>query len=104
MHNLAEKCQVCGGVGHSYYACLTKRKCDLFAKKNNDNANWGAWKFEKYYNGITAANKEKEKALAKEVKFGACLFGGDTLEERMKKTCNKNIKWVKPVKKRNGFK
>tara|TARA_B110000238_G_scaffold112923_1_gene122564 strand:- start:72 stop:254 length:183 start_codon:yes stop_codon:yes gene_type:complete len=57
-----------------------------------------------YYSKVPAAQKEKDKALAKEVKFGACLFGGDTLEERMKKTCNKNIKWVKGARRRNGFK
>ena len=103
MANNVEECQICGGKGHSYYACLTKRKCDLYAKKHGDNANWGDWKFKKYYGEISAVQKEKERSLAKEVKFGACLFGGDTLEEKLKKNCGRS-KWVKPKKTRNGFK
>ena len=61
------KCQVCEGKGHEYFECPTKKKLDAFAKANQDSANWGQWKYEKYYSAIGADQKVKDLDTARKL-------------------------------------
>ena len=57
-------CEVCGGRGHEYWECPTKKRCDAFAAKNGESAIWGAWKYHKYYCHLTAEERKLHKELA----------------------------------------
>lgn len=56
---------MCGGRGHEYYECPTKKKLDEYAKKNGDSALWGAWKWHKYYKNLSKEDREIHLDLAK---------------------------------------
>lgn len=58
------RCEVCQGLGHEYYECPTKRKLDKWAKNNGDSANWGQWKYEKYYSNLSEEKREFGKKQA----------------------------------------
>ena len=59
------RCEVCEGKGHRYFQCPTKTWLDNYAKKIGDTANWGQWKFEKYYKDFDEATKKKDKVAAR---------------------------------------
>ena len=60
-----EMCKVCGGKGHVYWECATKRKLDAFAKANNDTANWGAWKWKEYYKDLSERERDENRQKAR---------------------------------------
>ncbi len=64
------KCEVCGGVGHEFFECPTKRKLDTFAKHNGDALLWGQWKYQKYYKNVTDDQKQRIKEYYERRGFG----------------------------------
>ena len=49
LDKMQTKCQICKGIGHEFFECPTKRKCDKWSVKNNDAVQWGSWKYHSYY-------------------------------------------------------
>ena len=67
-------CEVCGGKGHEYWECPTKRRLDKFAKNNGDSVAWGAWKYYKYYKNFTAEQRKLHGELALKESRGKRTF------------------------------
>ena len=59
------RCQVCKGYMHEFFECPTKRKCDEYAKKNNDQNGWGQWKWVTYYHKYDDVQKDAIRSLSR---------------------------------------
>lgn len=64
-------CEVCGGRGHSYYECPTKRKLDHFAKANGESFIWGSWKWHAYYHKFTEEEIAAHKSYMSRSSYGS---------------------------------
>ena len=69
LKNTTHKCEVCGGKGHEYFECPTKKRLDAIAKNNGDRLNWGAWKYHTYYKSFTKEQRAAHSKLGKR-KYG----------------------------------
>ena len=58
------KCKVCHGFGHFEALCPTKKWLDKYAKRNNDQHNWGQWKYEKYWQMKPVDQRKREQKAA----------------------------------------
>ena len=49
---------------HEFFECPTKRKLDAYARKNNDTATWGKFKWLAYYHKYDNIQRENIRSLA----------------------------------------
>ena len=46
-------CDFCGGVGHEYKACTTRKKIDQIARSRDVLAEWGKFKYDHFIKGTS---------------------------------------------------